>query len=392
MMTEWEGAGPGKWGEGAGEWGEGSERGGEAHGRRGAIPPYLLERLASVSEGTHHGTRAASSGLDTVAEIARRTLLTDSRLRRVRISENPGNSAAEAAARLHREVSDAEKSETLPGRLVRKEGQEPVADADVNRAYDGFGATYSFLEEVFGRSSLDGAGLTLEGTVHYGDCYDNAFWDGSRMVFGDGDGRVFRSFTCSLSIIAHELGHGLLQYTTDLAYRGQSGALNESFADIVGVMVEQHTRGQTAADASWIVGEGIFADGVRGSGVRSLAAPGTAYDDPLLGKDPQPDHMDGFVRTLDDSGGVHLNSGIPNHAFFLAATSLGGHSWERAGRVWFEAVSRHRLPADVDFRGFARETVLVARELYGRESPEERAVRSAWRGVGITVRLPARHA
>ncbi|NUP73061.1 MAG: M4 family metallopeptidase [Sinomonas sp.] len=357
--------------------------------RPGAIPPYLLERLASAAPPSPRGAvRHESSSLAVVAELARRTLLTDGRLRNARASE-AAQHPDRSSGGLHREISDAERTEALPGRLVRKEGQAAVGDEDVNRAFAGLGATYSFLEDAFERSSLDGAGLALEGTVHYGVGYDNAFWDGTRMVFGDGDGKVFNSFTTSLSIIAHELGHGLLQHTSELVYEGQSGALNESFADIIGVMVDQHARGQTAAEGTWIIGEGIFAPGVKGVGVRSLAAPGTAYDDPVLGKDPQPAHMDGFVRTREDNGGVHLNSGIPNHAFYLAARELGGNAWERAGKVWFETVAQRRIPADVDFRGFARETVLVARQLFGRESAEERAVRGGWRAVGVTVRLPA---
>jgi Zn-dependent metalloprotease len=152
-------------------------------------------------------------------------------------------------------------------------------------------------------------------------------------------------------------------------------------------MVEQHARRQAAAEASWIVGEGIFEPGIRGVGVRSLAAPGSAYDDPLLGKDPQPDHMDGLVRTREDNGGVHINSGIPNRAFYLAASALGGCAWERAGRVWFETVISGRIAGDVDFRGFAHETVLMARQLFGRDSVEERAVQEAWGAVGIDVRL-----
>ncbi|MDQ4492401.1 M4 family metallopeptidase [Sinomonas sp. ASV486] len=365
---------------------------------RGAIPPYLLERIATYDErraralrgeGPPNGWAEDTRGLEAVAEVARRTLLTDQRLRSRREAHTaePEHSILRDPGALYREISDAEGTERLPGKPLRKEGQDPVADADANRAYDGLGETYRFLKEVFAQSSIDGAGLALEGTVHFGVAYDNAFWDGFRMVFGDGDGKVFASFTSSLSIIAHELGHGLLQHTTDLAYEGQTGALNESFADVFGVLVEQFSRGDTVESASWIVGEGIFLPGIRGVGVRSMKAPGTAYDDPVLGKDPQPDHMDGYVRTREDNGGVHLNSGIPNRAFFLAAESLGGHAWERAGRVWFETVALQKLALDVDFRGFARETVRAARSLYGRESAEEKAVRAGWRGVGITVRL-----
>lgn len=365
---------------------------------RGVVPPYLLERLATCDErraralrgeGPPNGWAQDTRGIEAVAELARRTLLADERMRERRSSHTrePEHSILAEPGTLRREISDAERTESLPGKLIRKEGQDPVEDADVNRAYDGLGATYRFLEEVFRQSSIDGAGLALEGTVHYGVGYDNAFWDGYRMVFGDGDGKVFASFTSSLSVIAHELGHGLMQHTTDLRYEGQSGALNESFADVFGVLVEQFHRGDTVGSASWIVGDGIFLPGIKGAGVRSMKAPGTAYDDPALGKDPQPDHMDGYVRTREDSGGVHLNSGIPNRAFYLAAEALGGHAWERAGRVWFETIALRKLPLDVDFRGFARETVRVARALYGRESAEENAVRAGWRGVGITVRL-----
>jgi Zn-dependent metalloprotease len=338
--------------------------------RQGVIPPYLLERIAGAAP------REAS-------REARLTLVADRRLRVARTLESDDGARPGGPGGLHREISDAGGSEDLPGRLVRKEGQETVDDVDVNRAYDGLGATYGFLDGVFGRSSLDGDGLALEGTVHYGSAYDNAFWDGSRMVFGDGDRKVFNSFTSSLSVIAHELGHGLLQYTTNLAYEGQSGALNESFADVVGVMVEQHAFGQTVHEASWLIGEGIFAAGIQGAGIRSLAAPGTAYDDPILGKDPQPDHMKGFVRTREDNRGVHVNSGIPNHAFYLAATELGRHAWEHAGRVWFETVAGGQLNDRVDFEGFARETVVTARRLFGPRSDEERAIEAAWRRVGV---------
>lgn len=354
---------------------------------RYAIPPYLLERLTEKASPAQ--TLARSSGSGPVAELARRTLLTDERLRARRAADGVESPDVIASRELRREISDADGTENLPGRLVRKEGQPPAEDQDVNRAYDGLGATYAFLEDAFGRSSLDGQGLPLEGTVHFGAGYDNAFWDGTRMVFGDGDGRVFNSFTSSLSIIAHELGHGLLQYTTELAYEGQSGALNESFADVIGVLVEQHALDQASDEASWVIGRGIFAPGIHGVGVRSLADPGTAYDDPMLGKDPQPAHMNGYVRTRDDNGGVHINSGIPNRAFYLTAIRLGGRAWERAGRVWYQTAAERRLPPDVDFRGFARETVLVARQLFGPESAEELAVREGWRGVGIDVRRPA---
>src|SRR5690606_37493232 len=156
------------------------------------------------------------------------------------------------------------------------------------------------------------------------------------MVFGDGDGEIFRRFTSSLSVVGHELTHGVTQYTSNLVYRGQSGTLNESVSDVFGALVEQFSAGQRTETASWLIGEGLFTDQVEGRALRSLKAPGTAYDDDILGADPQPDHMDGYITTDDDNGGVHLNSGIPNRAFYLVADSVGGHAWERAGRIWYD--------------------------------------------------------
>ena len=198
--------------------------------------------------------------------------------------------------------------------MVRKEGEPATGDPAADEAYDGLGHTHRLYAEAFGRNSIDGNGLHLEATVHYGRLYDNAFWDGRQMVFGDGDGQVFQRFTKSLSVIGHELAHGVTQYSAGLVYRNQAGALNESMSDVFGALVEQHVRRQSAAEASWLIGEGLFTDQVQGTALRSLKAPGTAYDDDVLGKDPQPDSMDGYVHTSADNGGVHINSGIPNRA------------------------------------------------------------------------------
>jgi Zn-dependent metalloprotease len=114
-----------------------------------------------------------------------------------------------------------------------------------------------------------------------------------------------------------------------------------------------------------------------------MKAPGTAYDDKVLGKDPQPADMSGYVKTADDNGGVHLNSGIPNHAFYLAAIALGGNAWERAGQIWYDAVVGGSLPATSDFARFAAETTDAAVSRYGANSAEQRAVSTAWQKVGV---------
>lgn len=353
--------------------------------RRCAVPPYMLEELrrAGLTPAAAEDVRGPDLGhvlaLDAQVRAARH--------RRTR----PQRPLATPSGTLHRTISDARNTEELPGVPVRTEGQPPVEDTTVNEAYDGIGSVHAFLEQVYRQSSLDGAGLGLLATVHFGHRYDNAFWDGTQMVFGDGDGVIFTGFTPSLSVIGHELGHGLMQYSTDLDYEGQSGALNESFSDVLGALVEQFAQGQTAQEASWLIGAEVFGPDVQARALRSMAAPGTAYDDPRLGRDPQPAHMDDFVVTAADYGGVHVNSGIPNKAFHLAALALGGHAWERAGQVWFDVVTGEDIPQDVDFAGFAEATAAAARSRFGDEVAE--AVRDAWEQVGVlagAARAPQR--
>ncbi|KAA1378421.1 M4 family metallopeptidase [Aeromicrobium fastidiosum] len=340
----------------------------------GIVPPYLLRHL---SELDRDDLRAAT-------EAAHRTLLAPSPPRPAPRTALPESPRTVAPTSPDRTISDAAGAETLPGDVVRREGDEPTGDLAADEAYDGLGATYALLAEVFGRASIDGAGLPLLATVHYGQQYDNAFWDGEQMVFGDGDGQVFGRFTASLSVIGHELAHGVTQHTAALVYEGQSGALNESISDVFGALVEQHSRGQSAAEASWLIGEGLFTDQVEGSALRSMKAPGTAYDDDVLGKDPQPATMADYVDTTDDNGGVHLNSGIPNHAFYLVATALGGHAWDAAGPIWYDTISGD-LPATATFEQFGAATAAAATARFGDGSREHRAVREAWSTVGLSI-------
>jgi Zn-dependent metalloprotease len=342
------------------------------------VPPYVLEGMAE------HGT-------DSQRELALRTLAHDQAVRAARAdrlaSPAPAPSAAGATpGQPERTIRDAGGAETTDGPIVRQEGDDPVDDVAVNEAYDGFGATYAFYWDVFQRDSIDDQGLPLDGVVHYGENYDNAFWDGERMVFGDGDGEIFNRFTIALDVIGHELAHGVTEDEAAIEYSDQSGALNESLSDVAGSMVKQYKLGQLAADADWLIGEGLLAAGVNGVALRSMRAPGTAYDDPRLGgKDPQPDHMDGYVETTSDNGGVHINSGIPNHAFYLAAIALGGHSWEKAGRIWYEALRDPGTTATTQFADFAATTVQVASRLYGSGAAEAGAVADAWSADGVAT-------
>lgn len=342
------------------------------------IPPYMLRRLAAQdSPRFNAAARAAKEALLHVKTVqAARTAPAP--------ATPPGVRQLQPAAP-NRSVFDANSSESLPGQLVRKEGEPAIGDAAADEAYDGLGHTHTLYAEVFGRNSIDGLGMPLNATVHFGKLYDNAFWDGQQMVFGDGDGEIFDRFTRSLSVIGHELAHGVTQLSAGLAYRNQAGAINESFSDVFGALVEQYFRKQSAAEASWLIGEGLFTPQVEGSALRSLKAPGTAYDDDILGKDPQPDSMDSYVRTSADNGGVHINSGIPNRAFFLVAQTLGGNAWEAPGQIWYETLTEGSLPPTATFSVFARATAASARERFGMESAEHDAVRRAWETVKVKL-------
>ncbi len=357
------------------------------------LPPYILEHLERTGSQKQRDFARVTLDEDTVLRGVRR--LTARRLKRlttvlglragIRAHGRRRLRAGGAAGHLERIIYTASNKGRLPGREVRAEGSPPSNDPAVDEAYDGLGKTYEFYHEVFERDSLDDAGMPLDASVHFQRGYANAMWNGLQMVFGDGDGDLFNRFTVAVDVIGHELTHGVIQNETDLVYRGQPGALNEHLADVFGSLVKQYPN-QAASSADWLIGKGLFTKKVQGDAVRSLKAPGTAYDDPALGgKDPQPAHMRDYVRGPQDSFGVHINSGIPNHAFYLLATQLGGFAWEKAGLIWYEAMTSPNLRRRTNFRQFSRLTRQIAGDLFGVNSPEQNAVRSAWDGVGIVV-------
>jgi Zn-dependent metalloprotease len=336
----------------------------------GILPPHVLRSIAE--RGTPAQRARALQALAVSERIrGRRELLGD--IATATAINNPTK---------QRSVYDAKKGSTLPGTLVRAEGQKAVKDVAVNEAYDGAGATWDLYHDVYDRNSIDDHGMPLVSTVHYRVAYDNAFWDGSQMVYGDGDGTLFERFTKSIDVIGHELTHGVTQYEANLEYADQPGALNESISDVFGSLVKQRSLGQTAKQADWLIGAGLFTPRVKGKALRSMAAPGTAYDDPVLGKDPQPADMAHYVDTPDDNGGVHINSGIPNRAFYLAATAIGGRAWEKAGKVWYVTL-RDRLRPGSDFVAAADLTIAVAAELFGSTGTVAAAVKAAWTTVGV---------
>ncbi|QBX35407.1 M4 family metallopeptidase [Paracoccus liaowanqingii] len=342
------------------------------------VPPYMLRVLAL-------------RGDPATADMARTLLRHDEQMRDERAaftSLPPGLQGVlpEADPDLccpDRRIHDGEFRAALPGRLVRSEGDGPSGIADADMAYDSAGQVFSLFAEEYGRNSLDGRGMPLVATVQHRRNYNNAFWDGQQMAYGTGDGKIFRTFL-ELSVIAHEMAHGVIQHSGGLIYENQSGALNEHVADVFGALAQQRVLGQEVHQADWLVGRGILGPGINGTALRSMKAPGTAYSDDLLGTDPQPWHMDQFNTTTDDNGGVHINSGIPNHAFYLFCAYLGGRAWEVPGRIWYKTLQDINNPM-ASFADWADQTLRAASALEGAGSAPVLLLRRAWKLVGIAV-------
>jgi Zn-dependent metalloprotease len=211
---------------------------------------------------------------------------------------------------------------------IRNEGDPAVAQQNANLAYDALGATLEFYRDVLGRDSIDNVGINLDANVNYGSSFDNAFWDGTRMVFGNGDGVIFQDFTNDVDVPGHELTHGVTQHTAGLLYSDQPGALNEATSDIFGACIDARVSGKDAGSFNWLIGEDVMAPQLYGEAIRSMAYPGTAYDNPILGTDPQPATMAGYVP----NGDPHVNSGIITRWFYLMATDLG---MDPAAVIWY---------------------------------------------------------
>ncbi len=344
------------------------------------VPPHLLREVAA-------------RGSPRQQEWARGTLRSSEQFRgqRLAMAETANLATTVSATAKERVVYDAQNGTTLPGTTARSEGDPATNNAAVDEAYDGSGDTYDMYQQVYGRRSLDDDNMRLESTVHYGQGYDNAFWNGEQMVYGDGDEdlsedeRLFHRFTRSLDVIGHELTHGVVQFTAGLVYRDQPGALNEHFADVFGALVKQWKLNQTADVADWLIGAELLTDNVNGDALRSMKAPGTAYNDPVFGVDPQPAHMNDYKDVDYDNGGVHINSGIPNHAFYVTAREIGGAAWERAGRIWYLTLTNSGLTTRPSFQDAADLTYSIAATEYGKGSSEHQAVRTGWSAVGIQV-------
>jgi Zn-dependent metalloprotease len=345
------------------------------------IPHDILKNLAS--NGTEAQKNAAFSTINLSSQMRGRR----------EVVNNITIAGVTSPGMLRRTLFNAGGQTALPGTLVRGESDKPTNDKAADEAFDAAGKTYDFYQKVLKRNSIDDRGMRLDSSVHYGFQFNNAFWNGQQMVYGDGDAVIFNRFTISLDVIAHELTHGITQYEADLIYQDEPGALNEHFSDVFGILALQYANKQTASASDWLIGKGLFVPpaapppGVHRTALRSLKAPGTAYNDPNgLGADPQPDHMRRYVKTSEDDGGVHINSGIPNKAFHDFAVSLGGNAWETAGQVWYTTLC-NELSSNATFQECATKSHKVAKFMYGAAVADK--LRAAWKAVGINAVAPS---
>jgi Zn-dependent metalloprotease len=293
------------------------------------------------------------------------------------------------APKLKMEVYDCKKgTSTTAATVVWKSSSKDLPkDKDAKNVITAGDATWRFYYDLFGRNSVDNKGMTIQQYIHYDKKYDNAFWDGRRMIYGDGDGKIFGSFTADPDIIGHELTHGVTQFEANLEYHVQSGALNESFSDVFGIMIKQRLLNQDVKQSDWLIGENVLLG--NDYALRSMKAPGTGYKNhPDLGDDPQPATMDAYVKLPDTSagdwGGVHYNSGIPNYAFYVAAFNMGGFAWEKAGKIWYAALTdKTNLKPNATFSDLKKLTISIAGTMFGANSKEAKAVKDGWAAAKV---------
>jgi Zn-dependent metalloprotease len=278
-------------------------------------------------------------------------------------------------------VYDSQNTYALRVSLEREEGGPATGDDAVDDAYDYTGRARDFFKEVLNRNSYDNAGSDVISNVHVGVGFNNAIWDGDEMIFGDGDGNVFVNFTKDDDVATHELAHGVTQTTAGLIYFSQSGALNESFSDVFASVASQRHLGQDAGTADWLIGNGIMGPDLFGEALRSMKAPGTAYDNALMGTDPQPDHMDNYYAGPLDNQGVHINSGLPNKAFYLVSMDIGT---DKAALIWYHALQN--LWPTADFSD-AVDVIVESARILTKDGQvplgSTQSVRAAFRAVGL---------
>ena len=334
------------------------------------IPPDVLKKLAS-DRNLSDKARAA----------ARNTATISIEMRKLREQALALTVAAGAAARPMRALAkapaitvyDCKHHQTLPGALVAKPATSK--DATAKRTFKETTAVAEFYRTVFKRNSVDDAGMTLLSSVHYGVDYDNAMWNGTQMVYGDGDNALFVDFTKGNDVIGHELTHGVTQHSLQLGYAGDAGGLNESLSDCFGSMFRQWQAKQDAASADWLIGSDILGPDAKKKGYTCLRNMADPADKHCIA--PQPVKYSQITKGMDP----HYSSGPPNLAFCLACKGVGGNSWDKVGQVWYRAMTGFGPSPRMTMKAFAARTRQLAASMFDKKVAA--SVDGAWKKVGL---------
>ncbi|KAF5653226.1 hypothetical protein F25303_2516 [Fusarium sp. NRRL 25303] len=316
--------------------------------RQMIVPPELFRNVIASDQADSAQRTRAEQGLDHLETIIGKVRGAQQALGSSQSTE-PGTSYAVSSLtatndppyRAVYDIHESSNEDELPGDLIRDNGKKeaestkPSSDKAVNEAFDNVGLVLGFYKKFFRWLSIDNKDMDVISTVHFGKQYENAFWDPEKlqMVFGDG-GEFLNNFTGCIDVIGHELTHAVTEHTSPLDYYGQAGALNEHVSDVFGIMVKQRVQDEKSDVADWLIGEDCILPGVKGTALRSMKEPGTAYDDPVF-----------------------------------------------AGKIWWAALRSGKIPPKSTFKQFANATVDCAKELFGSADAEK--VKKAWLGVGV---------
>lgn len=339
------------------------------------IPQHVLERFAKDKKLTA-GQRQYFVDAVKLESDWRKARTSTAKLTNLYRSLLPtGLSAVATAAPPAVLMFDCKNGNTLPGSPIATPGTS--TDASAKRAFKETKTIVDFYQRIFGRNSLDNAGMSLLSSIHFSVNYNNAGWTGSQMVYGDGDGNIFIDFTKSNDVIAHELTHGVTQFTSGFAYKNQAGGLNESMSDVFGSMYRQWRANQTVNTADWLIGKDIIGPGATARGftcLRDMSNPAASH---CLA--PQPTKFSQYQTGMDP----HDSSGIPNFAFYKAAMAVGGKSWEKTGQIWYQALARFTASPSINMKVFANRTRALAGTMFPADPAIKVAVDKAWKAVGL---------
>ena len=343
------------------------------------VPESVLKRFADDPELSAEVRQHFQNAITIDAHMrALRQAAAQLTLEAVRTNQLAGFAPTAVAAAPAITVFDCKHSTVLPGSQI--ENPASSQDATAKRTFTETTAVAQFYHTLFGRNSIDGAGMTLMSSVHYGVRYNNAFWNGSQMTYGDGDGSVFVDFTLGNDVIGHELTHGVTEHTLGLVYANEPGGLNESISDVFGSMFRQWQAHQDVKQADWLIGHNILGPAAKQRGftcLRDMANPDAPH---CLA--PQVKHFSQYHGGMDP----HISSGIANLAFYKIALSVGGYSWDKVGKLWYSvltgAVGKAPRP-NMHMRDFAHDTRAAAKKLFPGDAGLAAAVNAGWSAVGL---------